>query len=232
MYLFKKNNDNFINIYSFIPNDNELIEYKKKYLENIKSVILHIKNKDTKDLVYNGSTVMFNALDRKEKDGRVSFIEQTNNSIIISKYIEGDLDYLDPLHIVGDQPRTKSIYSGELINEDSTLLFEGGYDNHQEFITSEGVLLTGILGIVQPLLSDYINNLFYSDTFTFLDDEKKTEFLKMFKCKKEGVISLNDLKFLQEKDIIRLNDSINDTFDKSEEIINSYNKAQERIRKK
>ena len=54
----------------------------------------------------------------------------------------------------------------------------------------------------------------------------------MFKCKKEGVISLNDLKFLQEKDIIRLNDSINDTFDKSEEIINSYNKAQERIRKK
>ena len=36
---------------------------------------------------------------------------------------------------------------------------------------------------------------------------------------------LDDLKFMQENRLIQINDSLKDTIEKSEEILNSYNKV-------
>ena len=90
MYLYKKN-DKSITVYSFVPNKEELIKLKKRYLEDIKSVILHINDNDTKELLFSSPTIMFYALDRKETNGKITYIEEEKNDKNISRYINGDL---------------------------------------------------------------------------------------------------------------------------------------------
>ena len=137
MYLYKKN-DKSITVYSFVPNKEELIKLKKRYLEDIKSVILHINDNDTKELLFSSPTIMFYALDRKETNGKITYIEEEKNDKNISRYINGEFDSLDPLCIIGDTVNKKSSYSGELYNCDSTLLFTGGHYYNNEFITNNG----------------------------------------------------------------------------------------------
>ena len=229
MYLYKKK-DNLITVYSFIPNKEELIKLKKRYLEDIKSVILHINDDDTKELLFSSPTIMFYALDRKETNGKITYIEEDKNDKNISRYINGEFDSLDPLCIIGDTVNKKSSYSGELYNCDSTLLFTGGHYYNNEFITNDGILLTGYLGDFQPLLSGDISNVIFPDNFRYLDDEI-IDFLKIFSCEKERIIKLDDLKFMKENGLIQFNDSLEETFEKSDEILNSYKKVKKIIRK-
>ena len=229
MYLYKKN-DKKITVYSFIPNKEELIQFKKKYLEDIKSVILHINDDDTKELLFSSPTIMFYALDTKEDNGKITYIEEIKNDKNISRYINGEFDSLDPLCIIGNTIRKKSYYSGELYNCDSTLLFTGGHYYNNEFITNDGILLTGYLGDFQSLLSNDINNVLFPDLYRYLDDEL-IDFLKIFSCTKERIIKLDDLKFMKENGLIQINDSLEETFKKSDEILNSYNKVKKIINK-
>ena len=229
MYLYKKN-DKSITIYSFLPNKEELIQLKKKYLEDIKSVILHINNDDTKELLFSSPTIMFYALDRKEANGNITYIEEEKKNKKISRYISGEFDSLDPLCIIGDTVRKKSYYSGELYNCDCTLLFTGGHYYNNEFITNDGILLTGYLAEFQPLLSNDISNVLFQNTFRYSDDEI-INFLKIFSCKKERLIKLDDLKFMKENGLIQINDSLQEAFEKSDEILNSYKKVKKMIRK-
>ena len=211
MYLYKKNGNNSIIVYSFVSSNEELIKFKKKHLEDIKSVILHINNHNTQNILFSSPKIMFSALDRKESNGRISYIEETNSDKIISRYISGEFDFLAPLYIIGDGPVNKSFYSGDLYNSDSTLLFKGGNFYNNEFITDEGVLLTGCLGDLQPLLSCDVNNLIFTDIFEDLDDET-IDFLKSFNCIRERTIKLQEV------------------FEKSEDILNSYNKVKRKIK--
>ena len=229
MYLDKKN-DKSITVYSFVPNKEELIKLKKRYLEDIKSVILHINDNDTKELLFSSPTIMFYALDRKETNGKITYMEEEKNDKKISRYINGEFDSLDPLCIIGDTVNKKSSYSGELYNCDSTLLFTGGHYYNNEFITNDGILLTGYLGDFQSLLSNNISNVLFTDTFRYLDDEI-IDFLKIFSCEKERIIKIDDLKFMKENGLIQFNDSLEETFEKSDEILNSYKKVKKIIRK-
>lgn len=229
MYLYKKNDNNSIIVYSFVSSNEELIKFKKKHLEDIKSVILHINNHNTQNILFSSPKIMFSALDRKESNGRISCIEETNSDKIISRYISGEFDFLVPLYIIGDGPVNKSFYSGDLYNSDSTLLFTGGNFYNNEFITDEGVLLTGCLGDLQPLLSCDVNNLIFTDIFEDLDDEA-IDFLKLFNCTRERIIKLDDLKFMQENGLIEINENLQEVFEKSEDILNSYNKVKRKIK--
>lgn len=117
-----------------------------------------------------------------------------------------------------------------MYNCDSTLLFTGGHYYNNEFITNDGILLTGYLADFQPLLSNNISNVLFPDTFRYLD-EKTVNILKIFSCTKERIIKLDDLKFMQENGLIQINDSLQETFEKSEEVLNSYNKVKKLIQK-
>ncbi|MBQ3316962.1 MAG: hypothetical protein IJG69_03355, partial [Spirochaetales bacterium] len=86
------------------------------------------------------------------------------------------------ISIIGSIPPHKSLYSGNLDNQDSTLLFEGGSYKKQEFLSTESILLTGLLDLFQPLLSNHISNLIYPEFLKYPDDEV-IEFLKMFSLK-------------------------------------------------
>lgn len=229
MYLYKKDKEKIINIYEFVPDKIKLIELKKKYLKYIKSVIAHTTNAETKEILLTSPTIMFYALDTKEDDGKISYIEETKNDKIISKYINGELDYIDPIILMSDKVPHKSYYSSELNNEDSTLLFDCIHSYNDEFVTDEGILLTGWLVEFQQLLSNDINNLEFPE-FLKYKDEEVIEFLKIFNCTKKRVISLDDLKILQKNNLISFNDNIEDVFEKSEEVLNGYNKVKTMIK--
>lgn len=233
MYLYKNNKDNkdkSISVYSFIPNKIELIEFKKKHLEEIKSVILHINNEKTEKLLFSSPSIIFSALDRKEEnDGRISYLEETYNDEVISNYVNGKFDSLDPISIIGDVPPHKSFYSGELYNQDSTLLFEGGSYSYKEFKSDESILLTGWLDLFQPLLSNNISNLEYPD-FLKSPYTEVEEFLKIFSCINQRIISLDDLRFLNEEGIVSLSDDFDDIVEKSEIVLDSYSRIKRKIK--
>lgn len=222
MYLYEKNNGESIVVYSFIPDNNELIQLKKRYLEDVKSVVLHVNNSDTQDLLFNSPTIMFSALDREEESGKKTWIDEKSNDETISRYISGEFDLSDPLCIIGDGARRKSFHSGELYNCDSTLLFTGEDYYDGEFLAHGGILLTGYLADFQLLLSGNINNVIFPRLN--LDDET-IEFLKIFSCTKERTIRLDDLNFMQEKGLITFNDGFQDAIERSEQILDRYNQA-------
>ena len=170
---------------------------------------------------------MFETLDRKEGNNKKSYIEVTNNEELISRYINGDFDNLNPLNIVGNIPNHKSLYSGELMNQDCTLLVDGGHGGESGFVTNESILLTNVLDTVQPLLSNDINNLRFSDCCNYLNDDFE-EFFVNFRCLKENTISFDDLEFLQKNNIINFSNNINDIFEKSEIVLNCYKKVRNR----
>ncbi len=222
MYLYKNNNDKTIAVYSFVPDNNEVTKFKKKYLDDIKSVVIHVNNDNTQELLFSSPTIMFYALDRKESNGEITYIEERNNNKLISKYINGEFDSSCPVAILGSGPRTKSLYSGELYDCDSTLLFTGGHNCGKEFITDEDILLTGYLADFQPLLSDSINDVVFSE---FDLDEETIDFFRIFSCTKERTIRLDDLRFMEENGLITFTDGFQGAIEKSEEILNSYNKV-------
>ncbi len=226
MYLYNKNNGS-VDIYSFSPDKEKIIEFKKKYLEYIKSVILHINSWNTTRLIFDSSSVMFEDLDRNEFSNKKSYIEVTNNEELISRYINGDFDNLKPLNVIGDKVSHKSLYSGELMNQDCTLLIDGGHGNEGGFVSNEGILLTNVLNMVQPLLSGDINNLRALDYYNYSNNELM-EFINNFKCVKEKTISLDDLDFLQNNNIINFNNNINDIFNKSEIVLNCHKRVRNR----
>ena len=229
MYLYKNNNDKSISIYNFVPNKTELIKFKRKYLEDIKSVILHVNNEETEELFFGSPTIIVDALDRKENNGKITHIEETNNDEVISDYVNGKFDSVIPISIIGSIPPHKSLYSGNLDNQDSTLLFEGGSYKKQEFLSTESILLTGLLDLFQPLLSNHISNLIYPEFLKYPDDEV-IEFLKMFSCIKQRNISLENLRMLNEERLISFNNDFTDVVEKSGIVIDSYKKAIKKTR--
>ena len=229
MYLYKKN-DKSITVYDFVPNKLELIELKKRYLNDIKSVIVHVND----DEVLKKPIVGFNELDCKDDKGNINYIEETKNDEIISSYINGEFDEMYPTRVYGNYPFSKpafrkSTFSNDLYNEDSTLLF-GGYHYHHEYVSDEGILLTGFLGCVHPLFTNDIND-FLKESLLYDIDEEIINLFKIFNCKKERVISLDNLLFLSDNDLISFNYNFQDAIEKSEEVLNSYNKVKKIIKK-
>ena len=227
MYLYKNNKDRSISVYDFVPDKIKLIEFKKKYLENIKSVILHVYNKETERALFNDSFVMFSSLDRKEDNGKISYIEETNNKRVISDYVNGGIDTLDPMTVCGDIPTHKSLYSGKLVNQDGILLFDGGSYTQYGFISNESILLTGWLYLFQPLLSNGLYNLNYPE-FLNLPDEEITDFLKLFSCVKQRTLSLDDLLLLSDEGLICVYNDIYDAVEKSEIVLENYKRVQKK----
>ena len=226
MYLYEKNEKSIV-VYSFIPDNNKLIQLKRRYLGDVKSVVLHVNNGDTQDLLFNSPTIMFRALDREEGNGKKTWIEEKSNEETISRYISGEFDLSDPLWVIGDGARRKSFHSGELYNCDSTLLFTGEDYYDGEFLAHGGILLTGYLADFQPLLSGNINNVIFPRLN--LDDET-IEFLKIFSCTEERTIRLDDLNFMQGNGLITFNDGFQDAIKRSEQILDSYNKVKKLTR--
>ena len=231
MYLYKNNKDKSINVYNFFPNRSGLIEFKKKYLEDIKSVILHINNAVTEVEIFTKPTILFSVLNRKEKDGKITYIEDTNNDETISKYINGYFDSLAPTIIIGDRSMHQNPYSETIDNQDSALLFEGGSPGYNGYITDEGILLTGWLYLFQPLLGDNICNIDYPYYLDFTDDEV-VEFLKIFNCLKLRTISLDDLRFLRDEGLINFSDDFDVAFENSKIVLDSYKRIKRKINKK
>lgn len=227
MYLFKKNNDKSISVYSFVPNSDELIKFKEKHRNNISSVDVRVANQNTQDIILNSPSIMFDALDRREDTGEITSITKTDNPKLISRYIYGEFDSLFPLSIIGGAPTGESRYCGEIMDVDSTLLYQYAGYSRNTLIISNAILLTGILDTVQPLLTDDINNLLHPYILNF-SKQDLDEFFQLCTCTKEKVISLDNLRFLQEAGLINFADGIEETFDRSFEVLNAYQKARRR----
>ena len=225
MYLYKKTDNKTISIYNFIPDKFEVKKFKEKHIEDIKSVKLHISNKSVADLLFKSPTIMFDALDRHELNGRISYIEETDNDRAILYYINGMYDSIDPISVIGGVPTHLSFHSGNLENKDCTLLLRSGsYDRYNTFESSETILLAGVLDIVQPLLSNNINNLSFPQHIHNLNSEV-IEFLKMFSCEKQHTISFNNLQLLEEEGLITFSDDFDNVLYKSEILLDSYTRA-------
>lgn len=224
MFIYR-NTGKSISIYRFTPDKLKLIEFKKRYLENIKSVIVHSFDPEVQEIIKNCSKVMFDGLDKKEKDGNISYIEETKNESTITKYINGGFDSIDPISVIGGRPAQKSLYSGDIYNQDGALLFETAGYKKSELIVGEGILLSGPLSEYQPLLSCSLNNLVYPQ---FLEDpnEETLEFLKLFKCLYQGYLSLDRVRELSEDGLIGIASDFDKSVEKSELIFSSYKKAQ------
>ena len=233
MYLFRLNKGNYVSVYNFYPDRRELMEYKKRFLSDIKSVKLHINNPKTVELLYKSPTIKFAALDRKEKNQRVTFIEETKNDRIVSKYINGNFDSIDPVSVVGSGEIHKSLHSGQLFDEDCTLRFKGGCNSGDEHVTDEGVLLTGWLDAVQPLFSNSIHNLIFPDFLYEYDVEEIDELLQLFSCTMTSKsVPLDTLDFLQENGLISFAEDFYDYLNKSESVLYCYNEARKRVKNK
>ena len=227
MYLFKKNNGKSISVYSFLPDSERLKEFKRNHINEIKSVSVIVANPNTAEILLSSPTIMFDALDRREDNGDYSFIQVSNDKEVVSKYINGDFDCILPLSIIGGAPLTDSRYCGDIKNEDATLLYESGGYNRSTLVINKAVLLRGLLDSVQPLLTGNINNLLFPDNLMFLEPESD-EFFNLCTCTKEKVISLDNLRFMEEAGLISFNDDVEETFEKSISVLDAYHRARKR----
>ena len=202
-------------VYDMKIDKRKLIEYKKKHLEEIKSVVLHINDRKTEDFLFWNDRLFFNEIDKLDEDNNeiVNYIELTNKKVIIDKYINGAFDKCSPIYIVSDDFREKALKSN-LTNDNYTLLFNGGVRTINSFISNESILLSGHLAYQQQLLYGDLNKIEYLDSY--LIDE---EFTKLIKCELSGTISLDDLKLSQKLGISKLDSMLDEKLEKSYNIL-------------
>ncbi len=208
---------NYLNIYETRIDNEKLIEYRKKRLEEIKSIIIHIGEDKIEKLLFNSNIIRFGAIDRKTKDG-TNFIELTNNQNAIDDYINGKYDLVYPKYIYADISRGgKGIYT-DLINDDYTLLFPGGSRQRGEFKSDESIVLSGDLGIIQPLLIDDLLNLDLNE------DLYDLEFNNVIKYKKVRQLNNIDLEEANKYEIVRWNKDMEEKLEKSALVLSLLSK--------
>ena len=213
MYLYDKLGDNIF-IYDMKIDKLDLIEYKKKHLNDIKSIILHVKDKKTEDFLFWNDRIFFDELDKRDEDTNeiINYIELTNKKEVIDKYINGFYDKYSPIYIKSDDFKELSLKS-DIINDDYTLLFDGGVRTNTEFVSSDSILLSGNLSYHQQLIKGDLNKIEYIDSY-LIDDE----FINIIKCDLIKEFNYKELKIARELGILTLND-IDNKLDKSYEIL-------------
>ena len=213
MYLYDKLGDNIF-IYDMKIDKLDLIEYKKKHLNDIKSIILHVKDKKTEDFLFWNDRIFFDELDKRDEDTNeiINYIELTNKKEVIDKYINGFYDKYSPIYIKSDDFKELSLKS-DIINDDYILLFDGGVRTNTEFISSDSILLSGNLSYHQQLIKGDLNKIEYIDSY-LIDDE----FINIIKCDLIKEFNYNDLKIARELGLLTLND-IDNKLDKSYELL-------------
>lgn len=213
MYLYDKLGENIF-IYDMKIDKLNLIEYKKKHLNDIKSIILHVKDKKTEDFLFWNDRIFFDELDKIDEDTNevINYIEHTNKKDVIDKYIMGQFDKYSPIYIKSDDFKEKSLKS-DIINDDYTLLFDGGIRTNTEFISSDSILLSGALAYHQQLIKGDLNKIENIDSY--LIDE---EFLNIINCDLIKEFNYKDLKSARDFELITLN-NIDNKLDKSYEIL-------------
>lgn len=216
MILYDKRS-NYLTIYETSIDEEKLIEYKKKHLEEIKSIIIHVGEDKIEKLLFNSSIIRFGAIDRKTKDGR-NFIELTNNKNVIDSYINGDYDSVYPKYIFADIPKGDKGRYTDLINDDYTLLLPGGTKQRGEFKFDESIILSGYLGSIQPLLGDDLLNLdLDEDLYDF-------EFNNVIKYKKVRQFKYSDLADASFYGVVKWNKEIDEKVEKSQMVLKLLNK--------
>ena len=204
MILYDKYLDR-LNIYETIIDKEKLIKYKKKHLEDIKTVLLHVEEEEARKLLFSSSTLRFNVLDRKTKNG-TNYIEVKNDKYVIDSYINGEFDSIKPIYIIRDTYLDKE----PDLNDDYTLLFPGGSKCRKEFKSDDSILLSGTLADIQPLLCDNLLSLEFlsEDTYDF-------EFNDVIKFKKIKSLKYSDIEYAIENGIVRRNTSFEEELEKS-----------------
>ena len=202
-------------VYDMKIDKRKLIEYKKKHLEDIKSVVLHINDRKTEDFLFWNDRLFFNEIDKLDEDTNkvINHIELTNNKVVIDKYINGGFDKYSPIYIISDDFRERALKS-DLANDNYTLLFNGGVRTTNSFVSNESILLSGYLAYQQQLLYGDINKIGFLDSY--LIDE---EFINLIKCDLFGTISLYDLKLSQQLGISKLDSMLDEKLEKSYNIL-------------
>ncbi len=194
-----------LNIYETIVDKEKLIKYKKKHLEDIKTVLLHVEEEEARKLLFSSSTIRYNVLDRTTKNG-TNYIEVKNDKSVIDSYINGEFDSTKPIYIIRDTYLDKE----PDLNDDYTLLFPGGSKCRKEFKSDDSILLSGTLADIQPLLCDNLLGLEYlsEDTYDF-------EFNDVIKYKKIKSLKYSDIEYAIENGIVRRNTSFEEELEKS-----------------
>ena len=201
-----------LNIYKTIVDKEKLIKYKKKHLEEIKTVLLHIEEKDLKFL-FSSPVLHFNAIDKKTKDG-FDYIELTNDLDVLNSYINGEYDNTKPIYIIRD----KYLDNENILNNDYTLLFS--CDRYKKLNKLDNsILLSGDLALVQPLLSNNLSNIEFlsEDTYDF-------EFNDVIKYKKIKSLNYSDIEYAIENGIVKRNTNFEDELEKSELVLKLISK--------
>ena len=216
MILYDKHSD-FLTLYETKIDKEKLIEYKKKHLEEIKSIIIHVGEDKIEKLLFNSSIIRFGAIDRKTKDGK-NFIELTNNQEAIENYINGKYDYVYPKYIYGDIPTGNKGYYTDLINDDYTLLFPGGSRPFGEFRSDESIVLSGDLGHVQPLVNNDLLNLDLDE------DLYDPEFNKVIKYKKIKQFNYSSLSEANKLGVVRWDKELDEKIEKSAKVLSLLSK--------
>lgn len=203
MILYDKYLDK-LNIYETIVDKEKLIKYKKKHLEDIKTVLLHLEEEKGLKLLFSSPVLHFNALDKKTKDG-FDYIELTNDLDVLNSYINGEYDNIKPIYIIRD----KYLENENVLNNDYTLLFPSGRYK-KLFKSDDSILLSGDLALVQPLLSNNLSNIEYlsEDTYDY-------EFNDVMKYKKIKSLNYSDIEYAIENGIVRRNTNFEDELEKS-----------------
>ncbi len=214
MYLF----DEFLGIiyvYKMEIDKRKLIEYKKKHLNDIKSIILHVNDKKTEDFLFWNDRLFFDEIDKLDEDTNqiINYIELTNKKDVIEKYINGYYDKYSPIYIVGDDFNEKAL-KANIVNDNYTLLFNGGVRTHSSFISNDSILLSGKLAYQQQILYGDLNRIDFLDSY-LLDDE----FIKIIDCKLVKTIKYNDLSFAQEACIAKIDNSFDNKIEKCYNIL-------------
>ena len=203
MILYEKEK-NMINVYDLEYDKLGLIEFKKKYLADIKTIIINTHSPITKKSLYEGQ-IMFRALDREDE----SYIKVTNNNEMINNYIMGKYDSIKPTYVIGDDGSEMSSYN-DLYNENYTLLFTGGHYFNKTFITDENILISGEMAELQPILSGDLSSLKWLDKYCYNE-----EFFKLLKYKTIKKLNYDNIMFGIEQGLFELDYTFEDKLKRS-----------------
>lgn len=218
MYLYDKYNDK-LNIYKTSIDNEQLKEYKKRFLNDIMTAKIHTNDQKIKETLFESNTIMFHAIDHFDKEKNTkSYIELTNNKDIIEDYLNGKLDDTYVLNIAGNPGVDKAKYS-ELENRDYAYLFSGGH-YFKDFETDDNILLKGPLSDLQPILYGDLLDMTYLTEWNYDKD-----FFKMMKYRKVKTINYKDLEYAETHELVHEDPYLETKLERSELVLKLINKA-------
>lgn len=210
-----------LNIYEINVDKVKLLEYRKKHLEDIKTVMLSVSDPVVVHHLYFDSKINFSDLDKKTKYG-INRISVVNNEKLINEYIKGKCDYLDVTYIHNNLFYKKPLYS-DINADDYALLFSGIY-SAKSCLSEDSILLKGNLAYLQLLISsEDVLDLELIDLDKIKLDK---ETLSIIKYKKIKSLNYSDIMYAINNDII---DSIQNK--KMEKKLSKSNSVMELFRK-